>query len=72
MGFGISFTQPAVTAAAIHSAPQNRAGIASGSFNASRQVGALVGIAIFGTMIAANHDFIFNMRNTIVLGGFYF
>lgn len=72
MGFGISFTQPAVTTAAIHSAPKNKAGIASGAFNASRQVGALLGIAIFGTLVTSINNFIHNMQDTLILGGLLF
>lgn len=72
MGFGISFTQPAVTTAAIHSAPKNKTGIASGTFNASRQVGALLGIAIFGTMVTNIGNFVHNMQNTLILGGLLF
>lgn len=72
MGFGIAFTMPAVTVAAIHSAPGNRAGIASGAFNASRQVGSLLGVALFGTMVNSASDFIVGMHRSLILGGLMF
>lgn len=69
LGFGISFTMPAATVAAIHSAPEGRAGIASGAFNASRQVGSLLGVAIFGTILSTSSNFIAGMHLTLIIGG---
>ncbi len=69
MGFGISFTVPAATVAAVHSAPSNRAGIASGAFNASRQVGSLLGVALLGTMINSASSFMVGMHRSLILGG---
>ena len=69
MSFGIAFMQPASTVAAIHSAPQNRAGIASGTFNASRQVGSLLGVALFGTILNSTSSFLVGMRYSLILGG---
>ena len=54
-GFGISFCMPAATSAVVEAAPQQRAGIASGVLNASRQVGGALGIALLGSFIAAAH-----------------
>jgi DHA2 family methylenomycin A resistance protein-like MFS transporter len=51
-GLGISTAMPAVTSAAVEGAPEGRAGLASGILNASRQVGAAVGIALLGSFIA--------------------
>jgi DHA2 family methylenomycin A resistance protein-like MFS transporter len=52
-GFGISFCMPAATGAVVEAAPPGRAGIASGTLNASRQVGGALGIAVLGAFIAA-------------------
>ncbi|HZD97081.1 MAG TPA: hypothetical protein VE132_02855 [Micromonosporaceae bacterium] len=54
-GFGISFCMPAATSAVVEAAPPDRGGIASGALNASRQVGAALGIALLGSFIAAAH-----------------
>jgi DHA2 family methylenomycin A resistance protein-like MFS transporter len=51
-GFGMALTMPAATAAVIASAPGERAGIAAGVLNASRQAGGAVGVALLGTLIA--------------------
>jgi DHA2 family methylenomycin A resistance protein-like MFS transporter len=72
IGFGVAFTMPAATVAAIHSAPEGRAGIASGALNASRQIGSLMGVAIFGTIINQAPHFIFGMHSTLLIGGIIF
>jgi DHA2 family methylenomycin A resistance protein-like MFS transporter len=51
-GFGMSFTMPAATTAVVEAAPADRAGIASGVVNASRQVGSVIGVALLGTLVA--------------------
>lgn len=51
-GFGISFTMPAATAAVVEGAPTQRTGVASGTLNASRQVGGAIGIALLGAFVA--------------------
>lgn len=69
LGAGIAFMMPATTVTAIHSVPEGRAGIASGAFNASRQIGSLLGVAIFGTIIAMSKYFMVGMRETLIIGG---
>jgi DHA2 family methylenomycin A resistance protein-like MFS transporter len=51
-GFGMAFTMPAATAAVIEAAPADRAGIAAGVLNASRQAGGAIGVALLGTLLA--------------------
>lgn len=72
IGFGIAFTMPAATIVAINAAPENRAGIASGALNASRQVGSLIGVAIFGTIINTTAHFILGMHISLVIAGIAF
>jgi len=69
IGFGTAFTMPAATIAVINSVPENRAGIASGALNASRQVGSLLGVAIFGTIISTATHFTTGMHNALLIGG---
>jgi DHA2 family methylenomycin A resistance protein-like MFS transporter len=45
IGVGGSLTMPAATIGVINSAPEGRAGLASGAFNTSRQIGSLVGVS---------------------------
>jgi DHA2 family methylenomycin A resistance protein-like MFS transporter len=49
---GTAFTMPASTAAIMEAAPAERAGAASAVFNAARQAGTAVGVAMFGTLAA--------------------
>ncbi|SHL31764.1 MFS transporter, DHA2 family, methylenomycin A resistance protein [Actinacidiphila paucisporea] len=47
-GFGVSFALPALTTAVITLAPEGTAGSAGGLFNAVRQLGATMGVAVLG------------------------
>jgi MFS transporter, DHA2 family, methylenomycin A resistance protein len=51
VGFGISFTMPAATAAVLGAAPADRGGLAAGVLNTGRQVGGAVGIALLGALV---------------------
>ncbi len=51
-GFGMSFTMPAATTAVVEGAPAERAGLASGAINASRQVGGVIGVALLGALVS--------------------
>jgi DHA2 family methylenomycin A resistance protein-like MFS transporter len=57
VGFGIAYTMPAATVRIIDAAPRDRAGIASGALNASRQTGGAVGVALFGSFVASAAGF---------------
>jgi EmrB/QacA subfamily drug resistance transporter len=50
MGAGLALTMPTTAATAMNAVDRERAGIASGVVNASRQVGAALGIAILGAV----------------------
>lgn len=62
IGFGTAFTMPAAVAAVVESAPGDRAGLASGVLNASRQVGSAMGVAVLGALVAQGSDFAAGMR----------
>lgn len=70
-GFGIAYTMPAATTAAIEAAPSRQAGIASGTLNASRQIGNTLGIAVFGA-IAASTAFMTGYHLSVMIGGIVF
>jgi MFS transporter, DHA2 family, methylenomycin A resistance protein len=69
MGFGISFCQPAATIAAIHALPKEKAGLAAAVFTTSRQIGSLVGVALFGSIITAAASFTFGFHITLIISG---
>ncbi|MFE7288894.1 MFS transporter [Streptomyces noursei] len=49
-GFGTALTMPAATAAVLESVPGERGGAAAAVFNAARQLGSVLGVAVFGTL----------------------
>ncbi|MCO5974739.1 MFS transporter [Actinoallomurus soli] len=48
IGFGVSFSLPALVTGVVQAAPEGAAGVASGLLNAVRQVGATLGVAVMG------------------------
>jgi DNA-binding transcriptional ArsR family regulator len=72
IGFGTAYTMPAATAAAIEAAPDGHAGIASGTLNASRQLGSTLGVVVFGTLVAATGTFMAGYRLSVFVGGLVF
>lgn len=70
VGFGAAFTMPASTAAIMEAAPADRGGAASAVFNAARQVGSAVGVALLGTLVA--HRFISGLHTGVAAGGIGF
>jgi DHA2 family methylenomycin A resistance protein-like MFS transporter len=72
IGFGTAYTMPAATAATIEAAPDGHAGIASGTLNASRQIGSTLGVAVFGTMVAATGTFMTGYHLSVLVGGAVF
>nr|WP_232327858.1 MFS transporter [Kibdelosporangium sp. MJ126-NF4] len=48
VGFGTAFAMPAATSWALRTVPSDLAGVASGTFSASRQFGGTLGVAVLG------------------------
>ena len=67
MGFGIACCQPAATVAAIHALPKDRAGLAAAIFTTSRQIGSLLGVAIFGNILATASHFVSGFHATLII-----
>lgn len=53
-GFGMAFAMPAATSMAVHAAPADYAGSASGVVNCLRQIGSLLGVALLGSLVAGD------------------
>ncbi|MEV6644619.1 MFS transporter [Amycolatopsis sp. NPDC051371] len=51
LGFGVSLAIPSLLTAVVGSAPAELAGTAGGALNASRQTGAVLGVAILGAIL---------------------
>jgi DHA2 family methylenomycin A resistance protein-like MFS transporter len=54
-GFGIGLVVTAITSALLGSVVPAQSGIASGTFTAFRQTGSVLGVALFGTLLAGLH-----------------
>jgi MFS transporter, DHA2 family, methylenomycin A resistance protein len=52
LGFGVSLAIPSLLTAVVGSAPPELAGVAGGAFNASRQTGAVLGVALLGVLVS--------------------
>ncbi|HTX31130.1 MAG TPA: MFS transporter [Solirubrobacteraceae bacterium] len=55
LGFGIGLVVPAITAMLLASVDRSRSGIASGTLNSARQSGSVIGVALFGALIAGGN-----------------
>jgi DHA2 family methylenomycin A resistance protein-like MFS transporter len=52
MGVGVGFVVPPMTAAVLSAVARSQAGVASGALNATRQAGSVIGVALYGALIA--------------------
>ncbi|MBV8993703.1 MAG: MFS transporter [Pseudonocardiales bacterium] len=68
-GFGMAFTMPAATTAVVEAAPADRAGLASGSINAARQVGGVIGVALLGALLAGDGPIVPGLRIGLAIAG---
>jgi hypothetical protein len=64
MGAGVIIVPP--TDRLLNGVPPAMAGVASGAFNASRQVGAAIGVALFGAILSQGRAFIDRAHLTFV------
>jgi DHA2 family methylenomycin A resistance protein-like MFS transporter len=67
VGLGMSFTMPAATAAIMEAAPPERSGLASGTLNAARQAGGVIGVALLGTLVAHQAGFVGGLRAAMAI-----
>ncbi len=52
LGFGIGMIVPLMTSALLGSVDRSRSGVASGTLNTARQTGSVIGVALYGSLIA--------------------
>jgi DHA2 family methylenomycin A resistance protein-like MFS transporter len=68
IGIGGGVSIPPLTSQLLESVPASTAGVASGAFNASRQVGGAIGVALFGALLGGGSgSFSAGMRATLVV-----
>jgi DHA2 family methylenomycin A resistance protein-like MFS transporter len=67
IGLANSVAALASTIAIMHAVAPNQAGVASAAFTASRQIGSLIGVAIFGTIVSSSRNFIVGFHITLMI-----
>jgi DHA2 family methylenomycin A resistance protein-like MFS transporter len=67
MGGGLGLMVPPLTHALLGSVDKARSGIASGVLNASRQTGSVLGVSLFGSLIASGPTMIGGMRLALAI-----
>jgi DHA2 family methylenomycin A resistance protein-like MFS transporter len=68
-GFGMGLAVPPLNSALLGTVSHERSGVASGMLNASRQVGGVIGVAIFGSLIQANGSFVSGLHLSAIIAG---
>jgi EmrB/QacA subfamily drug resistance transporter len=67
VGLGGPLVMPPVMALLLHAVPARRAGVASGAFNTSRQLGGALAIAVFGALLANRATFLPGLRDSLLI-----
>jgi MFS transporter, DHA2 family, methylenomycin A resistance protein len=65
IGAGIGLTVPPMTSALLATVDRKQSGVASGVLNTTRQVGSVIGVAMFGSLIANRGQFIPGIHLTL-------
>jgi DHA2 family methylenomycin A resistance protein-like MFS transporter len=66
-GAGAGLVVPPLTSAMLGSVPRERSGIASATLNSSRQTGSVIGVALFGSLIAGHRALPSGTRLALVI-----
>jgi MFS transporter, DHA2 family, methylenomycin A resistance protein len=67
VGVAGPLVMPPVMALLLHAVPARQAGVASGVFNSSRQVGGALAIAVFGALLADRVTFMHGLRVSLLI-----
>jgi MFS transporter, DHA2 family, methylenomycin A resistance protein len=68
-GVGVALTVPSMTAAVLTNVEKQRTGIASGALNAARQTGGVIGVGVFGSLVAEPDRLLGGMQLALILAG---
>jgi MFS transporter, DHA2 family, methylenomycin A resistance protein len=66
-GLAGPLVMPPVMAVLLHAVPPRQAGVASGVFNTSRQVGGALAVAVFGALLASRATFVHGLRVSLFI-----
>jgi MFS transporter, DHA2 family, methylenomycin A resistance protein len=67
LGVGIAVPVPPLASGLLGSVEKSRSGVAASVFNSARQTGSVLGVALFGSLIAQASDFLFGVRAALVV-----
>jgi len=67
MGAGIGLTVPPMTSALLATIDRGQSGVASGVLNTTRQLGSVIGVALFGSLITGRDQFVPGMHLALYL-----
>lgn len=70
IGSGTALAVPAINMVMLAGVERSRVGIASGALNAARQIGGVVGVGVFGSLVAGNAlEITGGLRHALILSG---
>jgi len=67
MGMGLAIVMPATTVLIMRCVSDQQAGIASGAFNTSRQIGSLIGVSVFGSLVAMSSSLVTGLHVAVAM-----
>jgi DHA2 family methylenomycin A resistance protein-like MFS transporter len=67
VGGGLGLLVPPLTSALLGTAEKARSGVASGVLNAARQTGSVLGVALFGSLVAKTSTFMPGVRESLII-----
>jgi MFS transporter, DHA2 family, methylenomycin A resistance protein len=67
MGFGLGLLVPPLTSTLLSSVDKAHSGVASGVLNSMRQTGSVLGVALFGSLVATSADFVSGARVALLI-----
>jgi MFS transporter, DHA2 family, methylenomycin A resistance protein len=67
VGLGGPTVSPPATAVLLDAVPEHQAGVASGVFNTSRQVGGALAVAVFGALLANPDTFVHGAHTSLLI-----
>jgi DHA2 family methylenomycin A resistance protein-like MFS transporter len=67
MSTGLGLLVPPLTSTLLASVEKSRSGIAAGVLNATRQTGSVLGVALFGALVAQSGTFMAGLRASLVI-----
>jgi DHA2 family methylenomycin A resistance protein-like MFS transporter len=72
MGGGLGLLVPPLTSTLLGSVEKSRSGVAAGVLNSTRQTGSVLGVAVFGSLIAQGDAFLFGTRIALIISAALF